>query len=56
MKKTLIAKFCTTRKKIDELAKNLDLSAVGAREKILESIGQQSYSKIKKAIDVINKK
>jgi hypothetical protein len=46
MKKYLIEKFCTSRKKIDALAKKLN---------ILEAINNCSYSELKRTINLINK-
>lgn len=50
MKTILIQNFCTSRKKIDELATSLGISKIGSREEILSRISLQSYKSIKNAI------
>jgi len=50
MKANLIKTNLTTRKKIDQVAKLLNLSAIGSRQEVLNRIEKSSYSQIKKAI------
>lgn len=49
MKENLIKKHCTSRRKIDRIAKNLGLSANGSRADVLNRIKSCSYSQIVKA-------
>ncbi len=54
MKTILIKKHCTTRAKIEKIAKSLNVGLIGSREHLLSEISKKSYSEIKKAINAIN--